>query len=132
MTITGNCKLSEEAKTGDLLEAVYLDRAIKEKDSKEADRDFVLRATYPTLPLRALVEQAAQKLKGEQRKGFVVVRGDLGSGKSHALLALYHLISSGKDARPWLNKWKIKGTVPSGGDRYSPVVGCGRGVLITK
>jgi len=113
MTITQHCRLSEEVKTGDLLEVVFLDRAIKEKDSKEADRDFVLRATFPTAPLRALVEHVAQKLKGEQRKGFVVVRGDLGSGKSHALLALYHVILSGRDAHPWLSKWKIKGTVPS-------------------
>jgi len=89
MTIQQICQLSEEVRTGELLEAVFIDQAIKDPDSKEADASFVLCATYPTIPLRGLVELMAQKLSGEHPKGTVVIRGDYGSGKSHALLALY-------------------------------------------
>ncbi len=112
MNISKICRLSEEVKTGELLEAVFIDQAIKNPDSKEADREFVLQATYPTYPLRALVEHIAQKLSGIHPKGAVVVRGDYGSGKSHALLALYHLASAGEEAGRWLERWKISARFP--------------------
>ena len=49
MTIEQICQLSEEVQTGELLEAVFIDQAIKDPTSKEADADFVLRVTYPTV-----------------------------------------------------------------------------------
>ena len=113
MSIAETCVLSEEVKSGELLEAVYLDQAINNPDSKEADRDFVLQATYPTAPIRMLLEQVTQKLTGKQPKGGIVIQGDFGSGKSHALLALYHLASSGAEAKEWLKAWKVKGNIPS-------------------
>ena len=95
VTIAQICQLSEEVRTGELLEAVFIDQAIKDPDSKEADAGFVLRATYPTVPIRSLLELMAQKLSGKYPKGTVVIRGDYGSGKSHTLLVLYHLASLG-------------------------------------
>jgi hypothetical protein len=112
MNISQICRLSEEVKTGELLEAVFIDQAVRNPDSKEADREFVLQATYPTRPLRALVEHIAQKLSRMHPKGAVVVRGDYGSGKSHALLALYHLASAGAKARDWLERWRIQTRFP--------------------
>jgi len=112
MTIQQICQLSEEVRTGELLEAVFIDQAIKDPDSKEADAGFVLRATYPTIPLRGLLELMAQKLSGEHPKGAVVIRGDYGSGKSHALLALYHGASLGSEAQGWLDEWDIHGRFP--------------------
>ena len=106
------CQLSEEVRTGELLEAVFIDQAIKDPTSKEADAGFVLRATYPTVPLRGLVELMAQKLSGEHPQGAVVIRGDYGSGKSHALLALYHLASLGSEAQEWFDKWNVHGRFP--------------------
>ena len=112
MTIGQICQLSEEVRTGELLEAVFIDQAIKDPASKEANAGFVLRATYPTAPLRALVELMAQKLSGEHPKGTVVIRGDYGSGKSHALLALYHLASLGSEAQEWFDEWNVRGRFP--------------------
>jgi len=112
MTIQQICQLSEEVRTGELLEAVFIDQVVKDPDSKEADADFVLRATYPTVPLRRLVELMAQKLSGEHPKGTVVIRGDYGSGKSHALLALYHVASLGLEAQSWLDEWNVHGRFP--------------------
>jgi len=54
VAISQICRLSEEVLTGDLLEAVFIDQAIKDPNSKEADAEFVLQATYPTVPLRGL------------------------------------------------------------------------------
>lgn len=100
MKISQICELSQEVQTGELLETVFIDEAINNPESKEADREFVLQATYPTASLRALVESVAEKLSGERRKGGLVVQGDVGNGKSHALLALYHLASGGAKATP--------------------------------
>jgi len=104
MTIAEICKLSEEVKTGQLLISVFIDRAINDPTSREADRDFVLRVTYPTSPLRSLIEHISQKLSGRHPKGSAVIRGTYGSGKSHALLALYHLVNAGGEARPVLER----------------------------
>lgn len=112
MNITQICRLSEEVTTGDLLEAVFIDQVIKDPRSKEADRNFVLRATFPTMPLRLMIESVADKLSGRHPKGALVIRGDYGSGKSHALLALYHLAAAASDSRPWLEQWKVQGSFP--------------------
>ena len=112
MTIADICRLSNEVRSGELLISVFLDQAIVNPNSKEADRTFVLRATYPTAPLRSLLEHVAQKLSGKHPKGGVVVCGTYGSGKSHALLALYH-IRAGKDAQATLKAWGVKSTLPA-------------------
>ncbi|MBI3989519.1 MAG: hypothetical protein HY347_07865 [candidate division NC10 bacterium] len=103
MTIADVCRLSNEVRSGELLISVFLDQALVNPHSKEADRAFVLRATYPTAPLRSLSEYVTQKLSGKHPKGSAVVRGTYGSGKSHALLALYHVIGAGKDAQATLD-----------------------------
>jgi hypothetical protein len=112
VTIQQICQLSEEVRTGELLEAVFIDQAIKDPTSKEADADFVLRATYPTIPLRSLIELVAQKLNAEHPKGAVVIRGDVGSGKSHALLVLYHVASLAGKAQWWIDTWNMHGRFP--------------------
>ncbi len=113
MTIAEICRLSEEVCTGQLLISVFIDRAIRDPASREADRDFVLRATYPTAPLRSLIEHVAQKLHGQHPKGSAVVRGTYGSGKSHALLALYHVVTAGEEARPVLERWGVPTMPPT-------------------
>lgn len=109
MTIQQICELSEEVRTGELLEAVFIDQAIKDPGSKEADAGSFLRITYPTTPLRGLIEFMAQKLSEEHPKGAVVMRRDNGSGKSHALLALYHWASLGLEAQSLIGKWNVRG-----------------------
>ncbi len=113
MTIAEICQLSDEVRTGELLISVFIDRAIKDLASKEADRGFVLRATYPTAPLRSLAEHVAQKLSGRHPKGSAVIRGTYGSGKSHGLLALYHVVAAGEEAWPVLEKWGVQAMPPA-------------------
>lgn len=114
MTIAEICQLSEEVRTGQLLISVFIDRAVNDPTSKEADRAFVLRATYPTAPMRSLTEHVVQKLLGRHPKGSAVVRGTYGSGKSHALLALYHVVAAGAEAWPVLETWGVPARPPEG------------------
>lgn len=113
MTIAEICQLSDEVRTGELLISVFIDRAIKDPASKEADRGFVLRATYPTAPLRSLAEHVAQKLSGRHPKGSAVIRGTYGSGKSHGLLALFHVVAAGEEAWPVLETWGVQAMPPA-------------------
>lgn len=112
MTIADVCRLSDEVRSGELLISVFLDQAIVNPNSKEANRKFVLRATYPTAPLRSLLEHVAQKLCGLHPKGSAVIRGTYGSGKSHALLALYHIVGAGKDGQATLKQWGVGARLP--------------------
>lgn len=112
MTIADVCQLSDEVRSGELLISVFLDQAVTNPYSKEADRAFVLRATYPTAPLRSLLEHVVQKLNGTHPKGSAVIRGTYGSGKSHALLALYHAVAGGEDS--WdLRSWGVEAARPA-------------------
>ena len=108
LTIGGVCQLSSEVQTGELLTTVFLDNAYTDPESREADRAFVLRVTYPTAPVRTLVHQITEKLSGKTPKGGIVVRGSYGAGKSHVLLVLYHLFQSQAEERQkWLREWDI-------------------------
>ncbi|MFA0742675.1 MAG: hypothetical protein DFNUSKGM_002802, partial [Candidatus Fervidibacter sacchari] len=111
MTISQICKLSQEVVLNELLTTVVLDGVYKE-GQKEADGDFVLRVTYPTEPMKVLIQQVTEKLAGKTHKGGIVVRGSYGSGKSHTLLTLFHLCADSKRANDWLSKWNIPFTFP--------------------
>jgi len=111
MTISQICKLSKEVERNELLTTVVLDGVYK-KGTKEADGDFVLRVTYPTEPMKVLIQQVTEKLAGKTHKGGIVVRGSYGSGKSHALLTLFHLCADSNRANDWLSKWDMPSTFP--------------------
>lgn len=59
MTINQICKLSQEVERNELLTTVVLDGVYKQ-GRKEADGDFVLRMTYPTEPMRILIQQVTE------------------------------------------------------------------------
>jgi len=113
MTIAEVCRLSEEVRSGNLLEAVFLDN-VKHSGTQESDCDFVLSATYPTVPVRDLIETIGNKLALKSPQGGFVLSGTLGSGKSHALLTLYHVAKEGPAVHEWLNKANIKTEFPPG------------------
>ena len=114
MTIAQVCELSEEVRTGELLTTVFLDNVYRDTHSKEADGAFVLRVTYPTTTVRALVQQISDKLSGKVQKGGLVVRGSYGAGKSHTLLVLYHLCKDVHYGKEWLKRSDIPAEFPEG------------------
>ncbi len=113
MTIAQVCKLSQEVERNELLTTVVLD-GVYRAERKEADGDFVLRVTYPTEVVKLLIQQVTEKLSGKTVKGGVVVRGSYGSGKSHALLTLFHLCSDAERANEWCEKWGMNFKFPKG------------------
>lgn len=100
MTIAQICRLSREVERNELLTTVVLDRVYDER-AREADGEFVLRVTYPTQPIKLLIQQVTEKLMGKTHKGGLVVRGSYGSGKSHTLLTLFHLCRNAQRANKW-------------------------------
>ena len=107
------CKLTEEVESGEILDVVKLYHAFKEPRSKEADSQLILSITYPTSELRRFLEAVAAKVEGKRNDGIFISSGGYGSGKSHALLVLYHLARLGPQASDWLHRWGVKGVLPS-------------------
>jgi hypothetical protein len=69
----------------------------------------VLRATYPSVALKRLLHRLQTSLSSRDadRKGNFVITGGYGSGKSHLLLTLYHVLAHPDQARPWLSEHRI-------------------------
>ncbi len=75
----------------------------------EGNPHRVLSATYPSAALRGLLRRLEASLSSRDvdRKGNFVIGGGYGSGKSHLLLTLYHVLAHPGQARPWLAEHQI-------------------------
>jgi len=113
MLIKDSCVLSEEVQEGQVFGIVYTYNASDPKE-RESSAQFMLDITYPTEPLRLALAAASEKLTGSRAQGCFVFEGGYGTGKSHALLALYHILNSPKEGQAWLRRWKVKLTFPKG------------------
>lgn len=73
-------------------------------DVFECDPQQVLNATYPSAVLKRLLRRLQTSLgsRNADRKGNFVISGGYGSGKSHLLLTLYHVLAHREQAQPWL------------------------------
>ncbi|MGI5818111.1 MAG: hypothetical protein ACOX9R_08435 [Armatimonadota bacterium] len=92
---------------GDLHGIVSLHQLLTgDDDAFERDAARVLDVTFPTQSLRRLLHRLHVSLGEEaaDRKGNFVISGGYGSGKSHALLALYHILDSPKLGAEWLDR----------------------------
>jgi len=80
-----------------------------ESTAFERDPEQVFRATYPSAALKRLLHRLQTSLssRSADRKGNFVISGGYGSGKSHLLLTLYHILAHPKQARPWLSEHDI-------------------------
>lgn len=71
-----------------------------EKSSKE-----VLNSTYPTSTIRKIIDFVSRKMdpkqKSDTRSSFAIT-GTYGTGKSHVLVALYHIFNDPSLAKKWL------------------------------
>lgn len=64
-------------------------------------------STYPSNAIKNVIERINDKRTHETSKGSFILSGPRGSGKSHALVALYHLFQNPKIASQWLDYWNI-------------------------
>jgi hypothetical protein len=87
-----------------------------DEDAFERDAARVLDVTFPTQSLRRLLQRLNVSLSDEaaDRKGNFVISGGYGSGKSHALLALYHILNSSDIGSRWLRETDVTFSPPDG------------------
>ncbi|MXY51727.1 MAG: ATP-binding protein, partial [Gammaproteobacteria bacterium] len=97
--------LKDELRTGELtlaefaadLHEVALARG-RHAIYEDPQRFFSL--TYPTLPLRDLVKDVAERLAGKSNKAVRQLELTYGGGKTHTLITLYHLFGKEAQALP--------------------------------
>jgi hypothetical protein len=87
-----------------------------EPDAIERSDEAFLDLTYPSEAMIRLLARLNTTFHdvGGDRKGLFVIRGGYGSGKSHVLVALYHLLHGSAPARAWLQQHKINFSPPQG------------------
>ncbi|MBN1934381.1 MAG: hypothetical protein JW934_06935 [Anaerolineae bacterium] len=81
----------------------------------ERSPEAFLSLTYPSEALMRLLARLNTTFndEGGDRKGLFVIRGGYGSGKSHILVALYHLLHPSKFAEAWLVKHQVDFSPPT-------------------
>lgn len=62
--------------------------------------------TFPTKAIKTIISGIKAKLE-RKAPGILPVKGYLGTGKSHLLLTIYHLLLNHEPAAKWLGRWKI-------------------------
>lgn len=76
-------------------------------DKLENNPELFFSITYPSASLQRFVELANQKLTGNRVQGAFLPIGRMGSGKTHALIALYNLFAYPKLGRRWLQDYGL-------------------------
>ncbi len=144
-TIFETCEPRDEVLSGDLRDEMF---AARLKDVVEGQADSIyqdagrfFRSTYPTEGLRTLAREVLGRLSGREpaNSPFVRLETSFGGGKSHNLIALYHLAQGRSDSVPddlkidtsWLpsKPWPTAGVV---GSDMDPANGIDHGTLTTR
>lgn len=87
-----------------------------EDDRLESSPEQLLSVTYPSNKLETVFNYVDNKLNGQDSQGGILLAGPYGSGKSHGLLVLYHMLRSPGVAQSWLNEWDISIDLPEESD----------------
>jgi len=111
MMIKDTAVISEEALSGEVFGSVKIYN-LDDPSTVESSAKRVLGMTYPTQALQQAMTAIEERLEGKRTQGTFVFAGDYGTGKSHTLLALYHLMSSPNDRERWLKKWGLSFDLP--------------------
>jgi predicted ATPase len=77
----------------------------KKKKALEKDAERFLALTYPTGDIRRVLEELDRRFNSEKTtSGLFLFEGLKGTGKSHLLLLIYHLLQNREASREWLRK----------------------------
>ncbi len=103
-----NVALSVDADQSSDTPRVILSYKVNSPENRiENNPDRLFPATSPTDPIRNVVELVDER-DNSGRGGSFVLSGPAGSGKSHALVTLYHVLRSPATASGWLEHWGIE------------------------
>lgn len=102
----------EEILEKDIEPTVQAYKVDSEEERIESSAAKFLRTTYPSNSIKNVIERANQKLKFKDNQGGFLLLGPYGSGKSHALITLYHLFNSPEEANKWTENWNIDFDIP--------------------
>lgn len=83
----------------------------KEVRLENEPREF-LKITYPSSAIRRIIENVEEKFLGKSNQGGFLLVGPYGSGKSHTLIALFHLFNNPQLASEWGNAWNLNINLP--------------------
>lgn len=73
-------------------------------DERYRDPERFIKWTYLTDGLRFIVKNILKRMAGEDSEPLVLLKTTFGGGKSHALLLVYHLLTSSERVRKYLPK----------------------------
>ncbi len=104
--------LSEKGIEG-IIDLANLEKAKKNTLESNPKRFFEL--TYPTADIRRVVSLLNERFAREgHTPGLFLFEGLKGTGKSHLLLLIYHLLNSPIEARKWLDRYELTCSLPDG------------------
>jgi hypothetical protein len=104
--IENTTTISQEVRRGEVFGAVKLYN-LDDPTQPESSARRILGMTYPTQALQQAMLAIQERIEGRRKQGTFVFAGDYGTGKSHSLLALYHLLTSPDEGQRWLDKWGL-------------------------
>ena len=105
--------ISKEVLSGEVFGSVKIYN-LDDPSKVESSAKRMLGMTYPTQALQQAMRAIEERIAGKRRQGAFVFAGDYGTGKSHSLLALYHLLTSPDEGQRWLDKWGLSFNFPTG------------------
>jgi len=110
-------EVRDEIKKGEKIEGIIRTYNLLEVgDFPEKSPLWVFEHTYPTTPIRNIIQKINEKLIGKEKRGTFVFTGGYGCGKSHNLVLIYHIFKNLKTTKEWAKKWKIDLSISQGFD----------------
>jgi len=105
--------ISKEVLSGEVFGSVKIYN-LDDPSKVESSARRMLGMTYPTQALQQAMMAIEERMAGKRRQGAFVFAGDYGTGKSHSLLALYHLLTSPDEGQRWLDRGGLSFGFPPG------------------
>jgi len=92
---------------------IDLANLFSKKKALEKNAERFLALTFPTSDIRRVLEELDRRFNSEKAtSGLFLFEGLKGTGKSHFLLLIYHLLQNQAAGREWLRKYNIACRLP--------------------
>lgn len=96
----------------DKLQGVIRPYKISDTSRIENNAKKFFNTTYPSNSIKNVLDRVNDKLTFKSNRGGFILQGPRGSGKSHALVALYHTFNEPQTASDWFEAWHIQTKLP--------------------